>query len=274
MKFFQLTRNERLGLVGISVVFSVLLVFKYFDSKVEVTYLPASIELKNNNNQEVFNSFSKKTKIKSTIKKQKSKSTITLKPFENFNPNTVTAVYWEKIGLKPKIAKRVNKFIKSGNGISKPSELLVIYGFKKEWLEDIETFLVFKKVKIDLNGASSEELQSVKGVGKVLAARIIKFRNKLGGFASSKQLYQVYGIDSISIDRSMDRFEIKQPWKKISINQASLHELESHLYLNSIQSEEIIKIRSITGEVDSVEVRNVFTTSEWTQIKPYFKWKN
>lgn len=271
---FHLTRNERLGFIGIGILFSIMLVFKYFDSKVEVKYLSASIELEKKDDGQVITPISKKNEKKAVGKNKKPKFRITLKPFEKFNPNIVTAAYWERIGLKPKIAKRVNKFITSGNGISKPTELLVIYGFKKEWLEDIDQYLVFKAQKIDLNVADVSEFQSVRGIGDVLATRILKFRDRLGGFASVNQLYQVYGLDSLVISRSMSRFEIKKQWKKISIHKASLRDFESHLYLNSTQSEEIIKIRSILREVDSSEIRNIFTELEWTKIRPYFKWKN
>jgi DNA uptake protein ComE-like DNA-binding protein len=271
---FQLTRNERLGFLGIGIIFFGMLVFKYFDSKLEVKHVSSSLELNQSKNPDAEVLFLKKSETKITEKIEKSELRSVLKPFEKFNPNTVTNTYWEKIGLQPKMAKRINKFIKSGNGIDKASELLVIYGFKKEWLKDIEAYLVFKKIKIDLNVANAFELQLVKGIGEVLSARILKFRDKLGGFTSCSQLYQVYGIDSVSLESSMDRFEIKKPWKKIRINQASLQELESHLYLNFIQSEEIIKIRSISGEIDSSQIRNIFTTSEWIKIKPYFKWEN
>ncbi len=66
MKFFRLTRNERIGLVGFVVIFIGILAFKYFDSDLDIKYYPASTEFKGA-------SFNKDTlgEIKRVIKNKK-----------------------------------------------------------------------------------------------------------------------------------------------------------------------------------------------------------
>lgn len=272
--FFQLTRNERFGVAGMCIVFVFILLFKYKDSKIEVNYLPSSLEkeVPKVSDQLAHN-------VQSSVKVKPQKIVYPLKdvhlhPFELFNPNEVSSEYWEKIGLQPKMAKRAHLFIQSGSGISKSSDLLQIYGFQKEWIQELEKYLVFKKLTIDLNAATASELQSIRGIGEKLSNRIIRFREKLGGFVSTQQLYQVYGLDSLLLDNTMERFDVVTPCKRILINSVSLQELESHLYLNAQQSEEIIKLRSINGTIDSSSIRNIFTLSEWRRIKPYFQWSN
>lgn len=272
--FFQLTRNERYGVAGMCIVFVFILLFKYKDSKIEVNYLPSSLEkeVPKVSDQLAHN-------VQSSVKVKPQKIVYPLKdvhlhPFELFNPNEVSSEYWEKIGLQPKMAKRAHLFIQSGSGISRSSDLLQIYGFQKEWIQELEKYLVFKKLTIDLNAATASEFQSIRGIGEKLSNRIIRFREKLGGFVSTQQLYQVYGLDSLLLDNTMERFDVVTPCKRILINSVSLQELESHLYLNAQQSEEIIKLRSINGTIDSSSIRNIFTLSEWRRIKPYFQWSN
>ncbi|MBL57761.1 MAG: hypothetical protein CMP61_11275 [Flavobacteriales bacterium] len=272
--FFQLTRNERFGVAGMCIVFVFILLFKYKDSKIEVNYLPSSLEkeVPKVSDQLAHN-------VQSSVKVKPQKIVYPLKdvhlhPFELFNPNEVSSEYWEKIGLQPKMAKRAHLFIQSGSGISRSSDLLQIYGFQKEWIQELEKYLVFKKLTIDLNAATASEFQSIRGIGEKLSNRIIRFREKLGGFVSTQQLYQVYGLDSLLLDNTMERFDVVTPCKRILINSVSLQELESHLYLNAQQSEEIIKLRSINGTIDSSSIRNIFTLSEWRRIKPYFQWSN
>ncbi|HEX4814325.1 MAG TPA: ComEA family DNA-binding protein [Nonomuraea sp.] len=47
---------------------------------------------------------------------------------------------------------------------------------------------------LDLNAATTEQLEQLPGVGEVLAARITEFRDSHGGFTSVEQLREVSGI--------------------------------------------------------------------------------
>src|SRR5690606_40943919 len=49
---------------------------------------------------------------------------------------------------------------------------------------------------LDINRCTAGELVALPGIGPVLAERIIKYRNLLGGFVDKWQLVEVYGLDS------------------------------------------------------------------------------
>lgn len=59
--------------------------------------------------------------------------------------------------------------------------------------------------QVDINQASAEELQSLNGVGEVLAGRIIDFREANDGFDSVDQLEEVKGIGSQTLSELEDR---------------------------------------------------------------------
>ena len=53
---------------------------------------------------------------------------------------------------------------------------------------------------INLNTATAEELQSIKGIGPVTAQRIIDHRTAIGGYTSVDQLLDVKGIGSKTLE--------------------------------------------------------------------------
>lgn len=62
--------------------------------------------------------------------------------------------------------------------------------------------------KINLNRASSEQLQLLQGVGPAMAERIIEYRNNVGIFKTTKELMNVSGIGEKTFKKLEDRIEV------------------------------------------------------------------
>jgi competence protein ComEA len=54
---------------------------------------------------------------------------------------------------------------------------------------------------IDLNTATAEQLQTIKGIGPVTAQSIIDYRASIGRFTSVDQLLQVDGIGVKTLEK-------------------------------------------------------------------------
>ncbi|MEQ4724834.1 ComEA family DNA-binding protein [Nonomuraea sp. B19D2] len=61
---------------------------------------------------------------------------------------------------------------------------------------------------LDLNSATTDQLEQLPGVGEVLAARIAEFRNSHGGFATVEQLREVSGIGPRKFDELKARVRV------------------------------------------------------------------
>ncbi|HMB62300.1 MAG TPA: helix-hairpin-helix domain-containing protein [Eudoraea sp.] len=107
---------------------------------------------------------------------------------------------------------------------------------------------------IDLNRATAAELSSIRGIGEVLSARIIRFRDALGGFLVSDQLYDVYGLDSVVAQRALKKFGVvqKPEVEKIDLNTASREELARLIYLSYNVAAAIVAYREDVGQIDSL----------------------
>ena len=65
----------------------------------------------------------------------------------------------------------------------------------------------------DLNTSTTADLTQVPGIGEVLSKRIVKYPTHLQGFDELDQLYEVYGSDSLVVEKVKRLFKIKNKAK-------------------------------------------------------------
>jgi len=61
---------------------------------------------------------------------------------------------------------------------------------------------------ININSASATELESLSGIGEVLAATIVEYREQNGPFASIEELMDVSGIGPATLDEIRDQVTV------------------------------------------------------------------
>ena len=62
--------------------------------------------------------------------------------------------------------------------------------------------------KVNVNTATSEQLTSLKGIGPVIAQRIVDYRQENGRFASMDQLQEVKGIGPKTLSEIADQITV------------------------------------------------------------------
>lgn len=187
-----------------------------------------------------------------------------------FNPNFITDYKGYVLDLSPEELDRLYVFREKGHYVRSASHFQSVTQISDSLLSRISPYFKFpqwtrriyvksKAAEVvmakDLNSATAEELQQISGIGPVLSARIVKFRDRLGGFQVSEQLLDVYGLDREVAERAMQTFRVVDApeIKKIHLNKAGVDELANHIYLNRKLAKQIVAYRQEHGRYDSIE---------------------
>jgi len=110
-----------------------------------------------------------------------------------------------------------------------------------------------KLLPFDINTADTTQLIALTGIGSKLASRILKFRDALGGFVSTDQYRDIYGLDSMALVELQKFGQIRTTPHRIRINTATADELDRHPFLSRRQAEIIVRYREQHGAYSSVE---------------------
>ena len=143
-----------------------------------------------------------------------------------FDPNTIDAAGWKKLGLRDKTIQTILNYRSKGGKFNSASDIHKIYGLKKVEADKLEPFIKIEKntgqtnitiekntgqpytsfskksyTKININTATEEEWKTLPGIGDVLAKRIVKFRSAKKGFTSIDDVRKTYGLkDSVFVN--------------------------------------------------------------------------
>lgn len=135
-----------------------------------------------------------------------------------------------------------------------------------------KTFNV-KRSRLNLNSCDSASLEALPGIGPVLSARIIKYRNLLGGYVSAEQLKEVYGLTEETFDMISARvFADSLAVREIRINEADFKVLIRHPYFKKNEVSAIIKYRELKGKINGIgemTENNLISPETATKIGAY-----
>ncbi|HEU5289596.1 MAG TPA: helix-hairpin-helix domain-containing protein [Cyclobacteriaceae bacterium] len=214
--------------------------------------------------------------------------TMPVRLFE-FNPNNVSKDELKALGFSDRLTKGMMNYRAKGGEFRIKTDLKKLYGMDSVFFKSLQPFIqlpekivVEKKAaepkkspaRFNLNRADTTQFQTVYGVGAVLARRIIKYRDRLGGFMSNDQLYEVYGLDSIVVGQILKKSFLtgSDSLKKLNINRADEKLLSSHPYFSKKIARAIVTYRFQHGNyrsVDDLRSVNLLDEKTMTKIYPY-----
>jgi competence protein ComEA len=233
-----------------------------------------------------------------TAKSIAKKQSVTRKRLFRFDPNTATQDELAELGFPVFLAKRVVSYRQKGGKFNTTVDLRKIYGMDSVLYNSIKNYVLIPQHRndqlakqlgkpavqsakprlgpFDINEADTVALKSVYGIGTKLAERIVKFRSGLGGFVSLNQLSEIYGLDSVVVNRLKKRAFIHNDFKpeKINLNTTTEFEMSAHPYISKSVAKSIVAWRFQHGAfktVEEVKNLNVVKPDDIVKIIPYLK---
>ena len=223
----------------------------------------------------------------------------TLHPFD---PNTADSATLVRLGLTPRLARRICRYRAAGGRFRHARDLARIYGMDTAALRRLRPYIrmaaapganpPFRKPRplekshyaytpypsrklprgrqLDLNAADSAELLRVPGVGPYFARRIVRYRQRLGGFVSPEQLREIPNLpDSV---QTWFRVTAEKAQSPLRLNTATFRELLRHPYLNYEQVKAIVNYRERQGALQTLQelsLSEAFSAADLERLTPY-----
>ncbi len=299
--------KEQKGLFVLVILIAITLLSKYL-SKENIPFEPNNIDttgkidivsitpyLEINTQDTIVKSKRMFNNSASPLKRQQNKAGKTIKAFD-FNPNTISYDSLILLGLNKRTAYNWIKYISKGGKFKIKNDIKKIYGLKEKKFLSIKNHILLpdsiKKTKyiasdkspvkkhhpqenimIDLNVCTAEELKKLNGIGEKLSARIIKFRNKIGGFYSVNQLKEVYGLPLETFNRIKGNLIAdKNKIRKIKINIEEKKSLIRFPYFNYRLAIQLYNYRKQHGYfkgIDDIKKIKTIDNTKIQKIEPY-----
>lgn len=214
-------------------------------------------------------------------------------PRRKFDPNHTNVGQLMEMGASPRLARNWVKYLEKGGRFKSVEEVKKLYGMDPGYFEKIrlwmyvpeqkDTFpsgphpILRKKggcLKLDINTADSVGWERLPGIGPVLAGRIIRFRNRLGGFYSIKQVGETYGLPDSTFQRILPCLDLATPVVQLDVNTAGEAELRSHPYIGYKLARMLIAFREQNGPFEGSEdlfKLPLMDTITFQRLNPYLR---
>ncbi|NCG04551.1 MAG: hypothetical protein GWO82_04380 [Bacteroidetes bacterium] len=176
-----------------------------------------------------------------------------------FNPNYITDFKAYQLGISMEVVYRIRAYRDAGNYITSEKVFQQLAELSNDELLRIRPYLKLpkpiahkaqkpknKRIKKQLNSATTTDLQQVYGIGEAYANRIISARDKLGGFIIKDQLNDIWGLSPETQQRLWEHFVLDSIpiIRKQNINNLTIAQLAQHYYVSASLASSIVAVRT------------------------------
>lgn len=119
-----------------------------------------------------------------------------------FDPNSVSAEDLQRLGFSEKQALSIVHYREKGGRFRRKADFAKSFVVADSVYRRLEAYITIPR--IDLNRADSAAFETLPGVGKWYAARMVSYRSELGGYSYPEQLMDLPHFDREKFDALKD----------------------------------------------------------------------
>ena len=126
-----------------------------------------------------------------------------------FNPNTVSVDDLMRLGFSEKQAQSIDNYRRKGGRFRRKSDFARSYVVADSVFKRLEEYIDIPL--IDINKADSATFETLPGIGKFFAAKMVSYRSELGGYSYKEQLMDIWHFDEEKYEGLKDLITLSPP---------------------------------------------------------------
>ena len=175
-----------------------------------------------------------------------------------FDPNTATKAELIALGLSPLVAHGIMRYREAGGHFRDAAAFGRLRSIPTEQFERLAPYIQITtspevapeviEVLVDINAATAEDWQRLRGIGPAYTRRILEQRERMGGFGSWEMLRRTPGLPDSVYQRIRPLLQLEAPpATAIYINRIDEAALVAHPYLTKSQALSLLEFRADEG---------------------------
>lgn len=169
-----------------------------------------------------------------------------------FNPNTVSVEDLQRLGFSQKQAQSIENYRSKGGRFRRKSDFAKSFVVADSVYGRLESYIDIPL--LDINKADSAAFDDLPGIGPYFAAKMVWYRERLGGYSYPEQLMDIYNFDESKYNGLSDLICCSPPSKPFRLWQLPADSLRMHPYIGGWREAEAIVLLRKKYPSDSLSV--------------------
>ncbi len=132
-----------------------------------------------------------------------------------FDPNTVSVEDLQRLGFSEKQAQSIDNYRQKGGKFRRKEDFAKSFVVADSVYKRLAPFIDIPR--LDINKADSAAFDALPGIGPYFAAKMVSYREELGGYSSPEQLLEIYNFGKERYEKLKDLIVCSEPTRPLKL---------------------------------------------------------